>query len=115
MAGFWEIWDVPSRNVLADARSEQEALTIVREIVGEGSTYSDLLLLFDDPEVGVGALPTPVTGDDLARRAAAGGDPTARRPELGRHVADEGYRLFYRIVKTDPPTLVDFRSGRAKG
>jgi hypothetical protein len=59
MAGFWEIWHVPSRNMLADAKSEQDALTTVREIVGEGATYSDLLLLFDDPDVDVGSYRCP--------------------------------------------------------
>ena len=81
MAGFWEIWDLPSRNVLADAESEVEALAIVRELVGEGSTYSDLMLLFDDPDVDVEDLPSPVTGDELARRteAAANRSPHADR------------------------------------
>ena len=32
-----------------------------------------------------------------------------------RDEAEQGFRLFYRIVKTDPPILVDFRSGKAKG
>ncbi|HZO26574.1 MAG TPA: hypothetical protein VFH48_11370 [Chloroflexota bacterium] len=116
MAGFWEIWDLPSRNVLADAESEVEALAIVREFVGEGATYSDLLLLFDDPDVDVEKLPSPVTGEELAQRAASSGSTTNHPlvvPE--RDEAEQGFRLFYRIVKTDPPTLVDFRSGKAKG
>jgi hypothetical protein len=40
MAGYWEIWDVRSRNVLAGAKAEHAALALVRDIVGEGSTYA---------------------------------------------------------------------------
>lgn len=79
MAGNWEIWDLQSRNALADAETEHEALAIVRDIVGEGSAYSDLLLLFDDPDLEVEELPPPVTGDELARRAEAAGADTVRR------------------------------------
>jgi hypothetical protein len=79
MASCWEIWDLQSRNMLADAETEHEALSIVRDIVGEGSKYSDLMLLFDDPDVDVNELPAPVTGDDLARRAGAAGDDPVRR------------------------------------
>jgi len=79
MAGYWEIWHLPSNNVLADAEAEHEALAVVRAIVAEGTMYSDLMLLFDDPEVDVEDLPSPVTGDELARRAeAAGNDPVRR-------------------------------------
>lgn len=79
MAGYWEIWHLPSRNVLADAESEHEALAIVRDIVGEGSKYSDLMLLFDDPGLDVEDLPTPVSGEELAQRAEAAGDDPVRR------------------------------------
>jgi hypothetical protein len=33
---------------------------------------------------------------------------------MGR-MSDDGYRLFYRIVRTDPPGLQDFTSNRALG
>jgi len=79
MAGYWEIWHLPSNNVLADAESEQEALAIVREFVDAGSKYSDLMLLFDDPDLDVEELPTPVTGEELAQRAkSASNDPVRR-------------------------------------
>jgi hypothetical protein len=79
MAGYWEIWHLPSRNALADAETEDEALSIVRDFVAEGSTYSDLMLLFDDPALEVEDLPSPISGDELARRAeAAGADPVRR-------------------------------------
>ena len=79
MSGCWEIWDLRSRNVLAAEETETEALATVRDIVGEGSKYSDLMLLFDDPDLDVDDLPTPVTGDELARRAEdTGADPVRR-------------------------------------
>ena len=116
MAGLWEIWHLPSRNVLADAESEREALAVTRDIVDEGSTYSDLLLLFDDPNVDVENLPLPVTGDELARRAGAvGRNPSRPTPALEHYVAEEGYRLFYRIVKSNPPKRVDMQSARVRG
>ena len=79
MAGYWEIWHLPSNNVLADAEHEHEALSIVRDIVGEGAKYSDLMLLFDDPDLDVEALPTPVSGEELAQRAEAAVDRPVRR------------------------------------
>ena len=79
MAGYWEIWDLQSRNMLATEETERAALAVVREIVGEGSAYSDLMLLFDDPDIDVDDLPPGVIGDELARRAeAAGADPVRR-------------------------------------
>ena len=65
MAGCFEIWDLQSRNMLAGADTEREALAVVRDIVGEGSTYSDLMLLFEDPDREIEDLPTPVTGASL--------------------------------------------------
>lgn len=116
MTGYWEIWDLPSRNELADSESEQEALAIVREIVGEGATYADLSLLFDDPELDVESLPPPVTGDDLVRRVQlAEQSRFRRRPAPMRNATEEGYRLFYRIVRTNPPTLYDFTSNLELG
>jgi len=79
MAGYWETWDLQSRNVLADAETEREALATVREMVSESSKYSDLLLMFDDPDLDVEDLPVPVTGDELARRAADDGADPVRR------------------------------------
>ena len=89
MAGYWEIWDVRSRNVLAGAKAEQEALAIVRDIVGEGSTYSDLLLMFDDPDLDIESLPTPTTGVELERRAVSPArDRLGLTPASGRNMAD---------------------------
>lgn len=115
MAGYWEIWELQSRNMLGTEKSEQ-ALAVVRDIVGEGSTYSDLMLLFDDADLELEDLPTPVTGDELARRAGVTGQGRLHRTAApGRNMADEGYRLFYRIVRTYPPSLVDFTSNAALG
>jgi hypothetical protein len=32
-----------------------------------------------------------------------------------RRMSDDGYRLFYRIVLTNPPTLYDFQSAKERG
>jgi hypothetical protein len=79
MAGYWEIWEHQSRNMLAAEATEHEALAVVRDIVSEGSKYSDLSLLFDDPELDVEDLPPPVTGEELARRAEAARSSPVRR------------------------------------
>jgi hypothetical protein len=79
MSGYWEIWHNPSRNALASEETEAEALRVVRDIVSEGSTYADLTLLFDDPDVEVEDLPPPVSGTELARRAEAAGSSPVRR------------------------------------
>jgi hypothetical protein len=71
MAVDWMIWHLPSNNALADAETEHEALAIARDIVGEGSAYADLLLIFDDPALADEDLPPGVTGDELARRVEA--------------------------------------------
>jgi hypothetical protein len=79
MAGYWEIWHNPSRNALASEDTEAEALKVVRDIVSEGASYTDLTMLFDDPDLDVEDLPSPVTGEDLARRAGAAGSSPIRR------------------------------------
>jgi hypothetical protein len=76
----------------------------------------DLLLLFDDPRLAVENLPTSMTGEERARRAGLRGhDPLHLTRAPGRTVTDEGYRLFYRIVRTNPPRLIDFTSNAALG
>ena len=88
----------------------------MREIVGEGSRYSDLLLIFDDPDVDIEGIPTPVTGAELERRARlTERNRPGRTPASERNIVDQGYRLFYRIVRTNPPDLVDFTSNAALG
>jgi len=78
MAGYWLIWHIPSNNALADAETEGEALATARQIVSEGSTFDDLLLMYDDPALADDELPAGIHGEELARRAHAAADPVRR-------------------------------------
>ncbi len=112
----WELWDIESGNLVGHRDSEADALMLVREL-GQIGWPMDALALFaeDDPRQ-VDQLPFAIVGSVLVRRAVASGDyPRAQTVVTGPDVADAGYRLFFRIVKTNPPTHVDFRSGKAKG
>jgi hypothetical protein len=116
MTAIWAIWDLVSANALADFESESEALSFVRELIGKDWKADELVLIYDDPMVADEDLPLGVTGEDLARRATASfNDPDHRIRAIGRDVTEEGYRLFYRIVQTNPPTLIDFTSNLALG
>ena len=79
MAGYWELWHVPSRNALLDFETESEALAFVRDLVGEGAKPADFALLFDDPALDVEDLPPAIEGQELARRAGLSGPDQVRR------------------------------------
>ena len=79
MAGYWELWHVPSRNLLEDFELESEALDLVRELVGQGVKPDDLSLGYDDPSLDVEELAPGITGDELARRAGLTGPDQTRR------------------------------------
>ena len=79
MAGYWELWHVPSRNLLEDFETESEALDLVRELVSQGAKPFDLSLGYDDPARDCEDLPPAVTGDELARRAGLTGPDQTRR------------------------------------
>jgi hypothetical protein len=79
MAGYWELWDLVSRNALADFETESEGLAFVRELLSLGWKSSDLTFFYDDPAVDVDDLPKAISGDELARRAEAAGDDPVRR------------------------------------
>jgi hypothetical protein len=112
----WELWDIESGNLVGQRGSIGDALMLVREIRRLGWPMNALALFAEDESAPVDAVPLVVPGSELARRAAvAADDPRPQTAAMGPDVADEGFRLFYRIVKTNPPTLLDFRSGKAKG
>ena len=79
MAGHWELWHVPSRNLLDDFETESEALDLVRELVGQGAKPDERSLGYDDPGLDVEQLPPAVTGAELAKRAGLSGSDQARR------------------------------------
>lgn len=69
MAGYWELWDLETRNALAVFETESEGLAYVRELMGQGWKASDLTFFYDDPAVEVEDLPPAISGDELERRA----------------------------------------------
>lgn len=77
---YWEVWAIPTSNMLAAEETEAEALAIVREFLATDWTPDELVLIFDDPAIPDQDLPLGTSGDELARRAeAAGTDPARRR------------------------------------
>lgn len=75
----WEVWAVPTSNLIAAEDTEAEALAVVRTLLTEGWTPAELVLIFDDPALADEDLPPGVSGDELARRAEAAGNPPTRR------------------------------------
>jgi hypothetical protein len=76
MAGYWEIWDIESGNLVGERDSEADALALVRDLIQRGWPVGALSLLAEDDAMPVEQLPPGVTGEELARRAeAAGADP----------------------------------------
>jgi hypothetical protein len=84
MAGYWELWDLETRNALTDFETEEEGLAFVRELLGLGWKAADLSFFYDDSDVDVELLKPAISGEELARRAAeaVGTDP------IGRATAD---------------------------
>jgi hypothetical protein len=76
---FWEVWAVPTGNLIAAKATETEAITVVRDLLAVDWVADELTLIFDDPSVPVEQLPPAITGDDLARRVAALDTLDARR------------------------------------
>jgi hypothetical protein len=74
----WEIWDAISGNIISDFETESEALAYVRALIEQGWKADELLLIFDDPALADEDLPPAISGDELARRAAATATPVHR-------------------------------------
>jgi hypothetical protein len=112
----WELWDTESGNLVGHRDSEADALSLVRELAQLGWPVSLLTLLAEDKSKPVHQLPPAMTGDELERRAAiAPVNPNHQTLASGRHVFEEGYRFFYRIVKSNPPDLFDMQSAQVRG
>ena len=75
----WDLWDIESGNLIGQRATEAVALALVRDLMLKGWPVGALSLLAEDEAVAVEDLPSPVTGDELDRRAeAAGNDPIRR-------------------------------------
>ena len=68
---FWEVWAIPTANLIAAKATETEALAVIRDLLAADWVVDELTLIFDDPSVPVEQLPPALTGDDLTRRVAA--------------------------------------------
>jgi hypothetical protein len=68
---YYELWDVVSRNLLADFDTEEQALTAVRDLlaINPPEMADELMLVWRDGEQGG----TLAEGLDLASRARATG------------------------------------------
>ena len=76
---YWEVWSIPTSNMIAAEATEAEALAVVRELLAADWTPDELVLIFDDPALADEDLPPGISGDELARRAEAAGTDPARR------------------------------------
>ncbi|MGE3269075.1 MAG: hypothetical protein AB7P40_10030 [Chloroflexota bacterium] len=76
---FWEVWAVPTGNLIAAKATEAEALAVVQSVLAVDWSADELTLVFDDPALPVEDLPPALTGDDLAQRAAVSAGQDARR------------------------------------
>jgi hypothetical protein len=78
-AMYWEVWAIPTSNLITAKSTEADALCVVRELLAGDWTANELVMIFDDPSLADKDLPPGVTGEELARRAkAAGNDPIRR-------------------------------------
>jgi hypothetical protein len=75
----WEVWSIPTANMIAAEASEPEALAVVRQLLTTDWTSDELVMIYDDPSIADENLPPGVTGEELARRAEAAALNPARR------------------------------------
>jgi hypothetical protein len=75
----WEVWAIPTSNLIAAEATEAEALAVVRQLLASDWAPDELTLIFDDPSLADEELPPAVTGDDLARRAGVTSGGSVRR------------------------------------
>jgi hypothetical protein len=121
---YWELWDVGSRNRIADFESEAEALQAVREIVAANrpGLIDDLTLLamYDDGEARDTGLPVALDGKALKVRLAEIAQETS--PEVAHKVhkrirtwlTEEGWRIDDVPVPPDAFNIVAIQQdGRA--
>jgi hypothetical protein len=76
---YWEVWAIPTSNMIASEATEFEALAVVRELLAADWTADELVLIFDDPALADEDLPPGITGDELAQRVEASEASPSRR------------------------------------
>ena len=75
----WEVWAIPTSNMIAAEASEARALAVVRDLLASDWTPDELTLIADDESLDIEDLPPAITGDDLVRRIALLDSPPSRR------------------------------------
>jgi hypothetical protein len=75
----WELWAVPTMNLISSRATEDEALALVRELLAKGWQSNELSLIAEDDVSPAEDLPPAITGAELARRATASSTTTRRR------------------------------------
>jgi len=76
----WEVWAIPTANLITAEASEAEALAVVRDLLASDWTADELTLIFEDEALSIDDLPPAVTGVDLVCRVEAHYPPATRRP-----------------------------------
>lgn len=66
----WELWAIPSGNLITATETEAEALDVARGLLLTDWRADELSLIFEDESKPIEDLPPALTGDALARRAA---------------------------------------------
>jgi hypothetical protein len=75
----WEVWAIPTANMIAAERTEADALAVVRNLLATDWSPDELTVIVADDAVPVDELPPGVTGDELARRLRYRLRPAVRR------------------------------------
>jgi hypothetical protein len=75
----WELWAIPTMNLISSRPTEGEALAVVRALLAKGWQPDEMSLIVEDEAVPDEDLPSAITGAELARWAAAPDATSARR------------------------------------
>ena len=75
----WEVWAIPTSNLIAATATEAEALAIVRDLLAVDWTPDELTVLVDDESLPIEELPPAMSGAELVRRIASLDAPAPRR------------------------------------
>jgi hypothetical protein len=75
----WELWAIPTMNLISARATESEALALVRELLAKGWQPNELSLIAEDDVSPAEDLPPALSGAELVQRATASGATATRR------------------------------------
>jgi hypothetical protein len=75
----WELWAIPTMNMIGSRATEHEMLDLVRELMNKDWRPDELSLIVEDESVPDEALPPAITGNELARLAGYSDTASGRR------------------------------------